>query len=118
MEKNGWDKKKYLIDGFPRNQDNYDGWNKVMGEITDVPCIFYFKASLEEMTERILKRAETSGRSDDNRESLQKRFITFQNDSKPIIDLFSGKGMCREIDAMKSVDDVYVDFKKGFGEFL
>ena len=23
MEKEGWEKKKYLVDGFPRNEDNY-----------------------------------------------------------------------------------------------
>jgi UMP-CMP kinase len=26
MEKNGWDKKYFLIDGFPRNLDNEEGW--------------------------------------------------------------------------------------------
>ena len=26
MVKAGWAKKNFLIDGFPRNQDNYDGW--------------------------------------------------------------------------------------------
>lgn len=34
MEKNGWAKKQFLIDGFPRNEDNRIGWNKVMGDIT------------------------------------------------------------------------------------
>jgi UMP-CMP kinase len=26
MEKSGWHKKKYLIDGFPRNVDSVEGW--------------------------------------------------------------------------------------------
>lgn len=26
MEKNGWEKGKFLIDGFPRNLDNETGW--------------------------------------------------------------------------------------------
>lgn len=26
MEKCGWEAKKYLVDGFPRNEDNYQGW--------------------------------------------------------------------------------------------
>jgi len=26
MEKHGWAGKRFLIDGFPRNQDNYKSW--------------------------------------------------------------------------------------------
>lgn len=31
MEKKGWEKTKFLIDGFPRNQENLEGWIKEMG---------------------------------------------------------------------------------------
>ena len=44
MEKQGWNTKKFLIDGFPRNQDNYDGWMKVMGDLSEVPFIVFFEA--------------------------------------------------------------------------
>ena len=44
MERNGWAEKKYLIDGFPRNQDNYDGWVEVMDDTVEVPFIFHFEA--------------------------------------------------------------------------
>lgn len=30
MEHFGWDNGAFLIDGFPRNADNLDGWNKTM----------------------------------------------------------------------------------------
>jgi hypothetical protein len=28
MRENGWNQKKYLIDGFPRNFENYQNWLK------------------------------------------------------------------------------------------
>jgi hypothetical protein len=34
-----------LIDGFPRNQDNIDGWNKVIGDEADVYCMLFFDCS-------------------------------------------------------------------------
>ena len=34
MEKSGWETKKYLIDGFPRSEDNVAGWYEVMGNST------------------------------------------------------------------------------------
>ena len=41
MELNGWDKKQFLIDGFPRNQDNLDGWQSVMKDIANVECVLF-----------------------------------------------------------------------------
>ena len=41
-EKAGWDAHKYLVDGFPRNEDNYTGWQEVMGESVEVPFVFFF----------------------------------------------------------------------------
>jgi len=44
------------------------------------------------MTKRITKRSESSGRTDDNMESLKKRFKTFEEETLPIIDYFEKKG--------------------------
>lgn len=40
MEKSG--KKNFLIDGFPRNQDNLEGWNKAMTGVADVKMVLFF----------------------------------------------------------------------------
>jgi UMP-CMP kinase len=29
MEENGWDKSRFLVDGFPRNKENLEGWQEV-----------------------------------------------------------------------------------------
>ena len=55
MEKAGWEKGKFLVDGFPRNQDNYDGWNEVMGDITDVKFTLFLECSEQTMIDRIKK---------------------------------------------------------------
>ena len=47
------------------------------------------------MTERCLLRGKTSGRVDDNPESLVKRFKTHMETSMPVIQLFDNKGMVR-----------------------
>lgn len=44
MEKKGWCAKRFLVDGFPRNQDNYDGWERVMGTLVEVPFILFMDA--------------------------------------------------------------------------
>ena len=57
MEKHGWEKNKFLIDGYPRSQDNVDGWNAIMGNIVDFKFILFFDCSEETMTKRVMKRA-------------------------------------------------------------
>ena len=37
--------KKFLIDGFPRNDDNLQGWNKVMEGKVDIKCILFFECT-------------------------------------------------------------------------
>jgi UMP-CMP kinase len=64
----------FLIDGFPRNFDNLDGWNECMGHCR-VECVLFYECSEEAMASRIMQRGETSGRVDDNPEALRKRSV-------------------------------------------
>lgn len=45
-----------------------------------------FDVSEEVMRKRLLKRAETSNRVDDNEETIVKRFRTFNELTKPVIE--------------------------------
>lgn len=33
---------KFLIDGFPRNEDNLDGWEKQMGDKAEIKFVLFF----------------------------------------------------------------------------
>ena len=77
MEKNGWGARKFLIDGFPRNEDNVNGWDGLMHDITEVPFTVFFDADDDTMIERIMERSKRSGRNDDSLDVLKKRFQTF-----------------------------------------
>jgi len=100
---------KFLIDGFPRKMDQ-----AVKFEETVCPARFvlFFDCPEEEMQKRLLKRGETSGRADDNAESIKKRFRTFVETSMPVVDYFEKDGKVVKILATKGPDDVYEDVKK------
>lgn len=40
MHKSG--KPNFLIDGFPRNKDNVDGWKKAMDDKVNIQCVLFF----------------------------------------------------------------------------
>jgi UMP-CMP kinase len=81
--------KRFLIDGFPRNEDNRDGWYATAGTRANVSMVLFYDCPLEELKRRLLHRGETSGRSDDNMESIIKRFETFQRESMPVVEWYA-----------------------------
>jgi len=63
------------------------------------------------MEKRILERAKTSGRSDDNLESLKKRFDTYQSESAPVVEEYAAAGIVTKINAEREIAAVYADTK-------
>ena len=55
------------------------------------------------MTERLLKRSKTSGRSDDNEETIKLRLKTFHNQSKPVIEIYKDKCEIVSLDIIFSI---------------
>jgi UMP-CMP kinase family protein len=102
----------FLIDGFPRNQENIDEWKRIVGDAVEIKTILYFECSFETMEKRILERAKTSGRADDNPESLKKRFDTYQHETAPVIEEYNKSNMIVKINAETAVDEVYKLTKK------
>merc|ERR1719507_1403518 len=97
----------FLIDGFPRNLGNVNSWEQVIGDRADVLGVLFYKANEEEMEKRLLGRGATSGRNDDNIETIKKRFRTYLKETMPIVDKYAEKGMVFSIDGMPAPDKVW-----------
>ena len=110
------DTKKFLIDGFPRNEDNLQGWEREMTEKADVKCVLFFDCPKEECVRRVLKRGESSGRSDDNIESLTKRFNTYMDHTIPVIRFYEEKGLVSRINGEATSNQIFEEVKKLFRE--
>ena len=90
MHAKGWATKKFLIDGFPRNEENYKGWMSVMKDQVEIGGVLHFKCQDEEaLLNRILTRGQNSGRTDDNVATVKRRFDQYKNEQVPIINHFS-----------------------------
>lgn len=107
-------KNKFLIDGFPRNLDNRDGWERVIGSEASVEFLLFLECPEDVMEARLLQRGETSGRVDDNIESIRKRFATYMEQTMPIIEEYEKEGKVRRIQANQSVDQVYDEIRQIF----
>eukprot|EP00842_Homolaphlyctis_polyrhiza_P003586 jgi/Hompol1/4228/HPOL_006993-RA len=101
----------YALDGFPRAMDQALEFEQTIG-----PCrsVLAFHCSLEVLEQRLIERGKTSGRADDNLETIRKRFFTFNEQSLPVIEHFKKKGKCFEISSERAIDAVYNDARHLF----
>jgi UMP-CMP kinase len=76
----------------------------------------FFDCPEEVMQERLLNRGKTSGRSDDNAESIKKRFKTFVETSMPVVEYFEKEERVVTVSAVPPPDKVYEEVKAKFEE--
>ncbi|KAJ3021637.1 hypothetical protein HKX48_008118 [Thoreauomyces humboldtii] len=93
----------YLIDGFPRTMEQAEAFEQKIGHCT---FVLFFSADHAALTARLIKRGETSGRADDNAESIAKRLKTFDEMSMPVITHFQKSGRVREVVSEGSVEEI------------
>jgi UMP-CMP kinase len=99
---------RFLVDGFPRNENNLKGWDSQMSPKVHLKFVLYFDCPEDLCVERCLKRGLSgSGRSDDNEESMRKRIKTFNNDTMPIIRHYEALELVKRVDAARDPDTIY-----------
>lgn len=105
--------RNFLIDGFPRKMDQALSFENTVSE---GKLVLYFECPEEIMLQRLLNRGKTSGRSDDNLESIKKRFATFIQTSMPVVEYFADQDKVIKINCNEPVDDVYKHVIQQFKE--
>jgi adenylate kinase family enzyme len=106
---------KFLIDGFPRNQENIDGWSQEFADgSAHINFVLFLECPESVMEQRLLERGKISGRVDDNIDAIKKRFKTFLENTAPVMTQYEAKGLLRVVDATRTVDDVFDSVCKVF----
>ena len=103
----------FLIVGFPRSLSNLEAFEAEMG-----PAAFmlFLEVSEAEMEARLLKRGLSSGRSDDNRDTIVKRFRTFLKDSMPVVEHLRERDCVRVVDAGADQEVVFTRVCEAFAD--
>jgi adenylate kinase len=101
--------KGFLIDGYPRELDQ---GKRFEADIAGVECVLYFDVKDETMKARLMHRAQTSGRVDDNEVTIVKRLKTFHDHTTPVIDYYSKQNKVCKIVAEGSVDEIFAQVEK------
>ncbi|KAK7908094.1 UMP-CMP kinase [Apiospora marii] len=97
-------KGKFLIDGFPRKMDQAVKFEEA---VCPAKAVLFYDCPEAEMERRLLDRGKTSGRADDNADSIRKRFRTFVETSMPVVDAFEKQGKVIKIDGTAKPEEVH-----------
>lgn len=102
----GWTDRKgrFLIDGFPRKMDQALKFDE---DVCQSSLVLFFTTTEDEMLKRLMERGKTSGREDDNEESIRKRFRVYKEQTMPVIEHYSKQHKVATIDATASIEEVH-----------
>ncbi len=97
----------FLLDGYPRTVaqvTELDGMVAALGHGLD--AVVVLAVDTEELVARLVKRAETEGRTDDTEDVVRRRQEVYAEQTAPLIDVYRERGLLVEVDGMGDVDDV------------
>lgn len=77
-----------------------------MKDSCDASYLMFLDCSEEEMERRLLERGKTSGRVDDNIDSIRKRFHTYRESTMPIIEKFRAENKVRQIQSNRPIGTI------------
>ncbi|KAG9122979.1 hypothetical protein FRC07_000403 [Ceratobasidium sp. 392] len=111
----GWENGhgRFLVDGFPRKLDQALKFDE---SVCKAAFVLFFDTTEEVMLARLLERGKTSGREDDNIESIKKRFKTFVETSMPVVDKYRAEGKVVVVDSTRPIEVVHADVSKVLAE--
>ncbi len=97
----------FLFDGFPRTTIQAYILEGLMMKVgATLTCLINLEVPEEVSIKRLLKRGETSGRSDDNETVIRNRLKEYHEKTRPVLDFFKSRGVVFDIDATQSIEEV------------
>ena len=101
--------KGFLFDGFPRTVAQAEALDKLLAlKKTSISKVIALEVSEEELVKRLLKRGETSGRSDDtNEEVIRKRYAVYKNETEAVGEHYKALGRFVIIKGEGTVEEIF-----------
>lgn len=97
-----------ILDGFPRTvaqAEALEGLLKKHGK--ELSVLLDLAVDEAELVDRLIKRGQTSGRSDDNLETIKKRLDVYHEKTEPVNDYYKKQGKYVAIPGMGSIDEIF-----------
>ena len=100
-------KSKLIFDGYPRSISQAKNLNSLLGDSNQkIDCVFFLNVDKDTIIKRIEKRKILEKRSDDDLETILKRYDTYMKTTKPVLDFYSKNSNFHEIDGGQEISQI------------
>jgi adenylate kinase len=97
----------FLLDGYPRTVDQVHKLDQILEELGNkLDGVIELVVDPEELIQRLLKRAETSGRADDTEDVIRHRQEVYTAETAPLLEIYGSRGLLIQVDGVGDVDEV------------
>ncbi len=106
----GKEHKGVIFDGFPRTIPQAEALKQMLSERGHkVAAMIELDVPEEELMQRLIKRGQQSGRSDDNAETIKKRLDVYHSQTAPLIEWYRNEGVHHHIDGLGELNRIFGD---------
>ncbi len=100
-------KNKLIFDGYPRSLNQAKNLEKLLNKSNQkIDYIFFLNVNKSTIIKRIEKRKILEKRSDDDLKTILKRYDTYMETTRPVLDFYSKNINFYEVDGSKEIDDI------------
>ncbi len=100
-------KNKLIFDGYPRSLNQAKNLDLLLNESDQkINFIFFLNVNKDTIIRRIKKRKIIENRSDDELDTILKRYDTYMEKTKPVLDFYSKNLNFHEIDGSLKIDEI------------
>ena len=112
------DSKGVIFDGFPRTIPQGKALDEMLKERnTKVQSVISLEVDEKELINRLLKRGEISGRSDDNLETIQSRLQVYHEQTSPLKEYYIAQNKLSPVEGIGTIEEIFSRIESSLDNF-
>ncbi len=113
------DCKGFILDGFPRTTGQAQALkNTIEAEGKRIDLFLDLIVPNEVLTERLLHRGKTSGRSDDNSETIKKRLKVYETQTACVGEFYEAQNKRIAIDGLGTIEEIFARISAELDKYI